>query len=443
MKNFQIILGLGQTGFSLARYLAPQHKNIIVCDTRSQPPQLAAFKKAYPDIPVYCGPLQADLILQAERILISPGLSVHEPLIAQAIKKGIPIVSDIQLFADAAQAPIVGITGTNAKGTVTTLLALIAERAGKEVLIGGNIGTPALDLLTHPTPDLYILELSSFQLESTQHLPLEAATILNVSVDHLDHHRDMEEYIAAKQRIYQHAKHCIFNRADSNTYPPQDDKTHWSFALDSPKNDREYGYKKDKHQGWLMHGDQVLLPAHELQISGLHNIENALAALALGSAIGLPQEPMLHAIREFKGLRHRCEFVRQHQGVRWYNDSKATNIGATMAALKGLAHDAHQKIILIAGGDGKSANFDELRPLIKAHVATAILLGKDAPLLEKSWQGVTQIELVPDLSSAVTLAAQLAQENDIVLLSPACSSLDMFKNFEERGEMFVKYVEQL
>ncbi len=439
----QIILGLGKTGLSCVRYLVPQYNNLIVCDTRENPPGLAEFKQEFPTIPLHCGPLSAELLCQAERIIISPSLSLHEPAIAAALAQGIPVIGDVELFVQKNKAPIIAITGTNAKGTVTTLTWMMAINAGIKAVLGGNIGIPVLDLLHAAPAELYVLELSSFQLESTYSLGAHAATILNISEDHLDHHRDMQEYIAAKQRVYQGAQYCIFNRADKATIPPQQNETCFSFALDEPANDHEFGLRTQNGITYLAQGEKLLMPASGLKIVGSHNVENALAALALGSSLQLPLEAMLKALREFTGLPHRCQLVRELNGVRWYNDSKATNIGATEAALKGFANDRHEHLILIAGGDGKGADFNLLRDMVAKQVDTVIVFGKDADKILHSWQGITTLLLVEDLESAVQQAYALAKEADLVLLSPACSSLDMFKNFEQRGELFSQYVQQL
>ncbi len=439
-NTLQIILGLGKTGLSCVRYLAKNYNNIIVCDTREQPPNLAEFKREFPNLPLHLGALSAELLCQAERIIISPGLSLHEPAIASAIKQGIPVIGDIELFLQATKRPVVGITGTNAKGTVTTMLGLMAEQAGINVVLGGNIGTPALELLEQPQAELYILELSSFQLESTHSLRAKAATILNISPDHLDHHHGMEEYIAAKQVVYQQAENCVYNRADRATYPLLVDQAIcWSFALDKPANDHEFGIVEQ----YLSCGEQQLMPVKDLKVVGSHNVENALAALALGTALGLPKEAMVEALRSFTGLPHRCQLVRELNEIRWYNDSKATNIGAAIAALKGFANDLHEKLWLIAGGDGKGADFDLMREIVSQTVDNVILFGKDADKIAASWQTYTTIIHVNNLLSAVDVAAQLASSGDIVLLAPACSSLDMFKDFEQRGDIFTDLVKKL
>lgn len=443
MTKFSLILGMGQTGLSTARYLRKHQEPFKVCDTRPQPPHWALWQEEFPEISYYCGDFPLVELLAARQILISPGLSLHHPAIAAAREKGIPILGDIELFAQAAQAPIVGITGTNAKGTVTTLVGNMASTAGLKVEVGGNIGTTALSLLERPTPDLYVLELSSFQLETTYSLRAIAATILNLSEDHLDHHRDMTEYLQAKQRIYQGARQAVFSREDVATYPLIPTGQLWSFGLDSPQEENAFGLMTFEKQLCLAKGNEPWLAASEVLIPGRHNLLNALAALALCTAIGLPKTPLLEALKSFKGLPHRCELVHHEKGIRWYNDSKATNLGAVQAALKGFADDPHQKLILIAGGDGKNADFSLLRKDIADYVDHVILFGKDAQLIAAAWKDAAILHFVPDLQTAVLQAAALAEPRDIVLLSPACSSLDMFKNFEDRGEQFCRYLKNL
>jgi UDP-N-acetylmuramoylalanine--D-glutamate ligase len=448
MKNkLQIILGLGHTGLSCLRYLKTQgYTDFIVCDTRDNPPNLSVLQKEFPEVVFHAGSFATEILSKAERIIISPGLSLHDAAIQAAMAQGIPLVGDIELFAQAVgnTVPIIAITGTNAKGTVTTMTAAMAEQAGLIVEVGGNIGTPALDLLSKPTPDLYVLELSSFQLETTHTLHARAATILNMTPDHLDHHRDMEEYAVAKQRIYAHAENIVYNRVDEATLPVVASVAKQStFALDSPPTDNDFGTQTKEGVLWLMQGNTFLLPTSELKVPGSHNVENALAALALAQAIKLPIESCLKALREYQGLPHRCQFVREYKGVRWYNDSKATNVGSTMAALKGFQTDTHRHLILIAGGDAKGADLKIASGLIKSEVHTVLVYGKDAALIQAAWKGLTKIVSVENLKAAVEKGSSMAEKGDLVLLSPACSSLDMFKNFEERGEIFQKLVSEL
>lgn len=439
----KLILGLGQTGLSCIRYLAKQNISMIVMDTRSNPPGLSTLQAEFPDIPVHLGDFDLSLIQQAEEIIASPGLEI--PTAVTALN--IPIIGDIELFARVAQAPIVGITGTNAKGTVTTLVSDMIRQAGLQVCVGGNIGTPVLDLLAEPVPDFYVLEISSFQLETTYSLTTAAATILNISEDHLDRHKTMAAYIAAKQRIYQGCEVKVWNRDDENIYPPRRfapplQGGDLSFGFSEPQ-PNQFGLRQLNHQTYLAYGDQNLLSVDDLFIKGKHNWINALAALALGTAIHLPIPAMLEALRNFKGLEHRCEWVAYHQGITWYNDSKGTNVGATLAAIAGLGSALKGKLILIAGGVGKGADFTPLRESITQHVRSIVLIGRDAHLLEQAFKDTVPMQHAVDLAAAVQLAKQQAQVEDAVLLSPACASLDMFRNFEERGEIFKKLVRGL
>jgi len=405
-------------------------------DTRENPPGLVEFQQEFPNIPINLKSLDSKLASQATELIVSPGLSLEEPGIAKLIAQGIPAIGDIELFARTAQAPIIGITGTNAKGTVTTLVGDMIRQAGLKVLVGGNIGTPALDLLTEATPDYYVLEISSFQLETTYSLQAKVATILNISNDHLDRHKTMENYIAAKQRIYNNCKIAVWNRDDKATYPNSSIKTSLSFGMSEPQ-ENEFGLRQIKDQCWLATGDKNLLAVSELLIKGKHNWMNALAALAIGHALQLPLTAMLEALKVFKGLTHRCEWVAEQNGIIWINDSKGTNVGATLAAIEGLGSAIQGKLVLIAGGLGKGADFTLLRNPIKQHVKTIVLIGQDAPLLKQALENtVPMLEAKTDFQAAVLLATQAAEKGDIVLLSPACASMDMFKDYAERGEIF-------
>jgi UDP-N-acetylmuramoylalanine--D-glutamate ligase len=439
ISPLSLIIGLGKTGLSCARYL--QRKNIpfIAIDTRENPPQLSEFKNQFPDIPVFLGALDIQQLSNAKEILVSPGLDLENNFFIEAHKRGIPIIGDIELFAREAKAKIAAITGTNAKGTVTTLVGNMLKAAGKNVRVGGNIGTPALDLLTDSEPDFYVLEISSFQLETTYSLHAAAATILNFSVDHLDRHHTMEAYIAAKQRIYHHCVSAIWNREDNRTQPITDTSSEITFGLTEPRQ-FEFGLREKENQFWLAFGDEYWLPTQELYIKGRHNWANVLAALAMGHALQIPKEIMLQTLREFKGLTHRCEWVAEKNGVTWYNDSKGTNVGATIAAIEGLGPAISGKIILIAGGLGKGADFSMLQNCVSRYVKTVILIGKDAALIEAALTNHVEIKHAGDMEEAVNLAAKESRLNDIVLLSPACASWDMFRDFEHRGEVFKSLV---
>ncbi|MBP8223264.1 MAG: UDP-N-acetylmuramoyl-L-alanine--D-glutamate ligase [Aeromonas sp.] len=426
-----VILGLGKTGLSCVNYFLRQGVTPMVLDTRANPPGRQELPS---HVELRCGPLDADLLCQAELIIASPGIALATPALQTAAAAGVEIIGDIELFVREAKAPIVAITGSNGKSTVTTLVGEMAAEAGIAVGVGGNIGTPALDLLLTPC-DLYVLELSSFQLETTHSLQAAVATILNLSEDHLDRYDGMAGYLAAKQKIYQGARHILINRDDAATLPVQG--TVWqSFGLDGAS------YGRVQHQGalWLAVQGEPQLPVAELHIVGAHNQMNALAAMALCDAVQVPRGAQLAVLRRFTGLPHRCQFVREYQGVRWINDSKATNVGSTLAAVAGLAESVQGKLILIAGGQGKGQDFAPLQALLGHGIDVMLCFGQDAELLCALGP---QTERVADLAAAVARAHELAQPGDWVLLAPACASLDMFKNFEERGSCFASLVEAL
>jgi UDP-N-acetylmuramoylalanine--D-glutamate ligase len=434
-SNIQVVVGLGKTGLSCVRYLTAQHAHVAVTDSRENPPGLAEMRAHFPHVPLSLGKLDADLCNQAERLIVSPGLSLEEPAIAGAIAKGIPAIGDIELFALQSKAPVVAITGSNGKSTVTTLVGKMALQAGLDAPVGGNLGTPALDLLSVQAPDVYVLELSSFQLETTYSLTPKAAVILNLCEDHMDRYHNFADYLAAKQRVYRGCSVAVVNR-DEPSEMGIDNKTHTiSFGLDAPKGEN-FGLSL----GYLAKGDTLLIKTDFLKIKGRHQLANALAALALGEAIGLPMDAMLVALRDFKGLAHRCQWVASGEGVDWYNDSKATNVGAAQAALAGLGPEMKGKLVVIAGGQGKNADFTPLRQTLKNYARCLILIGQDAPLIETALTDTVPIEHANTLEQAVSIAQQQAQRGDAVILAPACASLDMFNNFEHRGEVFMNAV---
>jgi UDP-N-acetylmuramoylalanine--D-glutamate ligase len=441
--GLKVVAGLGISGVSAVNFLVEQGYQVAVTDSRATPP-------GHDQIPSHVqtsfGKLDVDLLLQAEEIILSPGLAPQLPEIQQAIAQGIPVVGDVQLLRRATDAPIVAITGSNAKSTVTTLVGLMAKDAGKKVAVGGNLGRPALDLLKDD-PELLVLELSSFQLETTSHLNAEVAVVLNMSEDHLDRHGDMWGYHQAKHRIFQGVKKVVFNRDDNLTRPLVPDTTPMqSFGLNAP-DIQQYGILKDLDGTiWLARGRERLLKSSDMYIQGTHNVANALACLALGEAIGLPMDSMLETLKQFKGLEHRCEYVATVQDVRYYNDSKGTNIGATLAAIDGLgaAIEAQQgKVAVILGGQGKGQDFKALRDSLQKYVKVAVLIGEDAPLIEQAISGTTELLHADSLQQAVALCQQHTQAHDVVLLSPACASFDMFKGYADRGHQFVACVQAL
>ncbi|MGV8861631.1 MAG: UDP-N-acetylmuramoyl-L-alanine--D-glutamate ligase [Pseudomonas sp.] len=440
--HFRIVVGLGKSGMSLVRFLAKQGVSFAVADTRDNPPELATLRQDYPQVEVRCGELDVEFLCRADELYVSPGLALATPALQQAAARGVKLSGDIELFARNAKAPIVAISGSNAKSTVTTLVGEMAAAAGKRVAVGGNLGTPALDLLDDSV-ELYVLELSSFQLETTDQLGAEVATVLNVSEDHMDRYSGLPAYHLAKHRIFRGARQVVVNRQDALSRPLIGEGLPcWTFGLNTP-DFHGFGLREENGEKYLAFQFDTLMPVRELKIRGAHNQSNALAALALGHAVGLPFDAMLSALRTFTGLAHRCQWLRERAGVSYYDDSKATNVGAALAAIEGLGVDITGKLVLIAGGDGKGADFSALRAPVVAYCRVVVLLGRDSELLAKTFGDAVPLVRVKTLEEAVQRAAEWAQDGDAVLLSPACASLDMFKNFEERGRLFAHAVEAL
>ncbi|MBV6286038.1 UDP-N-acetylmuramoyl-L-alanine--D-glutamate ligase [Pseudomonas aegrilactucae] len=437
--HFRIVVGLGKSGMSLVRFLANRGIAFAVADTRENPPELATLRRDYPQVEVRCGELDVEFLCRADELYVSPGLALATPALQQAAARGVKLSGDIELFARNAKAPIVAISGSNAKSTVTTLVGEMAAAAGKRVAVGGNLGTPALDLLDDAI-ELYVMELSSFQLETTDQLNAEVATVLNVSEDHMDRYSGLPAYHLAKHRIFRGARQVVVNRQDALSRPLlMDNVPYWTFGLNTP-DFKGFGLREENGEKYLAFEFQALMPVRELKIRGAHNQSNALAALALGHAVGLPFDAMLASLRTFAGLAHRCQWLRERDGVSWYDDSKATNVGAALAAIEGLGADIDGKLVLVAGGDGKGADFSALRAPVTAHCRAVVLLGRDAERLAQALGDGVPLIRVASLDEAVQQCAALAQPGDAVLLSPACASLDMFKNFEERGRLFAQAV---
>lgn len=439
-SKVKAIIGTGITGLSVARFLVAQQQAFVLLDTRTSPPNLEQVKREFPGVSIECGELNLQTLLACDEIIVSPGVAVATPALEQAKAAGIPVVGDIEIFVRYAKAPIVAITGSNAKSTVTTLVGEMAKTAGINVAIGGNLGTPALELLNDAI-ELYVMELSSFQLETVTKLNAKVATILNISADHLDRYENMRAYILAKLRVYFGAEQIVVNRNDLLTHPP----------LAAGVKPTFFGGKADFGGFGVMSRDGVeflaknltpLMAAAELKIRGRHNIDNALSALALGDAAGIPMNAMLATLKTFSGLRHRCEFVAEKNGVEFYNDSKGTNIGATLAAIFGLARDP-QQLIVILGGEGKGQDFTELTSALRAINSRVVLIGRDAPLIEQAINNAAPIVHAESMVDAIHNAFSLAHSGDAILLSPACASFDMFKNYEERGEIFCRAVREL
>jgi UDP-N-acetylmuramoylalanine--D-glutamate ligase len=433
-----VIVGIGRTGLSVARHLQRSGFRIAMTDSRAAPPELEAVKALGSSVDTRTGGFDARLLERADIVVTSPGVALDDPFFVQARARGLDIVGDIELFARAADAPVVGITGTNGKSTVTTLLGRMAERAGVRVRVGGNLGQPALDLLDRGPCDLYVLELSSFQLDTTHSLKLKAAVVLNVSADHLDRYATFDHYAASKARVYANAETAVVNADEPEVVKmPRTGARIISFGLAEAGADFTL-VTRDK-ESWLARRGDALLPLASLRMSGRHNAANALATLALGDALRLPIAPMIEELREFAGLPHRTQWVADINGVRYINDSKGTNVGATLAAVGGLTGP----LVLIAGGDGKGQDFTPLAQAFRGKVRTAVLLGRDAALIETALAGICHSTRVTTMEEAVRTAARFAKPGDTVLLSPACSSLDMFRDYAQRGNAFAAAVQEV
>lgn len=444
---------MGKTGISMIRWLSRLGAQLSVADTRTDPPNLELIRQIVPDESLFCGPLKVELLQGIDAIAISPGVAVAEPLVQAASQQDIPVVGDIELFAVALDqyAPpgtkILAITGSNGKTTVTTMVGEMAKNAGWDVEVAGNIGLAALDALmqrmdSNKWPHLWVLELSSFQLETTRSLQPDAATVLNLSEDHLDRYSSIEEYAAAKARLFprQHSSHCVqvLNRDDARVCSMADRNSRQiTFGLSGPAFDEEFGLLPNGSDLWLAQGNIHLLKTSELGVTGLHNAANALAALALCRAVDLPFEPLLHALRTFRGLPHRMQKIAEFNGITFYDDSKSTNVGSAVAALSGF----RKNVILIAGGDGKGQDFSPLEQPVGRHVRSVVLLGRDADKVAQAIQASNvPVHRVTTMDEAVQVSFLLAERGDAVLLSPACASLDMFRNYIHRAEVFTAAV---
>lgn len=443
----RLIVGLGATGKSCMRHFLRLGLPFSVLDTRSQPPGIQDIAREFPDVEICLGEQHSDLINTASELYISPGIALDD-LIFNGLDSDTTFISgDIDLFAREAVAPVIAISGSNAKSTVTTLVGEMARQAGLNAGIGGNLGEPALNLLS-PQRDCYVLELSSFQLERCSELRPKVACLLNISADHMDRHHTMMAYHQAKQRVYRGAEHIVFNRHDALTTPLLSaGVTVSSFGLDAPDLS-QYGIREINGQKTICKGFDALLSVSELPLAGDHNLLNVLAALAIGAAAGFDMAVMFESIKSFKGLEHRCELLAQINGVTYVNDSKATNVGATVAAIRGFASSLTGQLILIAGGETKGADFSALLKELNVIDCKTILIGDGAAeitaLIEAKRSG-NSIEVLQasSLEHAVEIASENAQSGDLVLLSPACASFDMFKGFEHRGDVFKAAVMQL
>jgi UDP-N-acetylmuramoylalanine--D-glutamate ligase len=446
-----LVIGLGETGLSLARWLSEQGASVRVADSRMEPPGVASLRSELPRADLRCGSFSEDLLQGVDRIAISPGVPVADPFVRRAIARGIPVEGDIELLAQQLASNdyrrntrVIAITGANGKTTVTSMVGEMCKAAGLDTQVAGNISPAVLDALRgrKQQPQVWVLELSSFQLETTYTLNADASVVLNVTEDHLDRYAgSMDAYAAAKARIFQGDGVQIVNREDARgTAMTISGRRQLSFGLNLPSNMDDWGISCEGAVTWLMQGTQKILRADELQVSGMHNVANALAALALCRSLGMPLQPLVQALRSFKGLPHRVEKVAEVNGITYYDDSKGTNVGATEAALKGLGKPA----IVILGGDGKGQDFSPLKEAVAQHARAAVLIGRDAPLIEKALQGCGKPVLkAQDMDEAVKIAGANARSGDAVLMSPACASFDMYRSYLHRAEVFIAAVKKL
>jgi UDP-N-acetylmuramoylalanine--D-glutamate ligase len=446
-----LVLGLGDTGWSMTRWLARHGARVRVADTRAEPPHARALRDALPGVELRTGRFERDTFAGMEVIAVSPGINRREPPIAEAVARGLPVVGDVELFAQALaqhceasgeHPSVLAITGSNGKCTVTAMAGDICKAGGLRTVVAGNIGLPVLDAWTEieggaPLPQAFVLELSSFQLESTQTLAATAATVLNVTEDHLDRYAGMADYAAAKARIFPHARVQVLNREDGwSMGMALRGRERVTFGLDAAPGGSDWGVRNDE----LMHGTAPLMSLDELPVAGLHNAANALAALALTEAAGVPTNAALDALRAFRGLPHRVEKVADIRGIVFYDDSKGTNVGSTVAALRGM----RQPVVLIAGGDGKGQDFSPLAPAVAERARAVVLIGRDASSIERAVAG-SGVPLLhaATLPEAVDVAYRASRKGDAVLLSPACASYDMFRSYVHRAEAFVAAVREL
>jgi UDP-N-acetylmuramoylalanine--D-glutamate ligase len=446
-----LVLGLGETGLSLARWLNAQGAKVRVADSRAEPPGVATLRSELKQADMHCGAFGEELLQGIDRIAISPGVPLAEPFVQRAIARGIPVEGDVELLAQQlatndyrCNTKVIAITGANGKTTVTSMVGAMCKAVGLDTQVAGNISPAVLDALRarNRQPQVWVLELSSFQLETTYTLNPDAAVVLNVTEDHLDRYDgSMDTYAAAKARIFQGGGVQLVNREDVRSAAMLiNGRKQLSFGLNVPANEQEWGIKREGETIWLVQGAQKIMRADELQVSGMHNVANALAALALCRSLGMPLQPLVNALRVFKGLPHRVEKVAEVNGITYYDDSKGTNVGATEAALKGLGKPA----LVILGGDGKGQDFSPLKQAVEKHARAAVLIGRDAPLIEKALEGCGKPVLqAHDMEEAVRLSTANAQVGDAVLMSPACASFDMYRNYLHRADVFIAAVKKL
>ena len=434
-----LVYGIGSTGLSVARHLAARGIDAVYVDSRAEPPGLSELRQLVPDAQVVVGELSNKLLRDVSQIVVSPGIADNDEFLTEARATSIEIVSDVELFARNVTADCVAITGSNGKSTVTTLVAKMCEVGGLRVLAGANLGTPALDLLSRDVPDVYVLELSSFQLHRTHSLEPKVAALLNVTADHLDWHASEAEYVEAKRRIFARAQALVVNRDDPVVMARVPANLPVvSFGLGVPEQD-EYGVMSRPDGSYLARGEQALIATKELALVGQHNQANALAALAVAELLGLDVDTVVNVLREFQGLPHRMQRVAQINGVDYINDSKATNVAAAIASVRSLPVG----VILLAGGQGKGGDFSLLARETADHLAALIVFGEDASALEKAFNGKAPVSRVADLPAALARATEIATAGQTVLLAPACASFDQFPNYAKRGDAFSSLVRGL
>ncbi len=435
-----VVMGLGQSGLSCARYLSRRGETVTIVDNRQRPPCIDAAARELPQATLSLGQFDESLLQATDRLIVSPGIGLDEPFVVAAMRREIPVCGDIELFAQEVAQPVIAVTGSNGKSTVVSMVRDMLSATDCSAVAGGNLGPPALDLLPEPGVDVFVLELSSFQLERTSSLRPAAAVVLNVSPDHFDRYDSLTDYARAKSRVYQRAVVAVVNRGDLLVGAMQPDcERIIAFGLDAP-GAGDYGLVTTGSEGWwLARGKQPLIRADDLRVRGRHNLENALAALALVEALDQPMHRLLQGLAAYPGLPHRTQWIAESDGVTFINDSKATNVGAAVAAVEGL----DGPLVVIAGGDSKNADFAPFAKALTGKARAAVLLGRDASDLQTALAGACETRRVGNMHDAVIVAAELAHAGDTVLLSPACSSQDMFEDFAARGDAFTRAVREL
>ncbi|HAL44072.1 MAG TPA: UDP-N-acetylmuramoyl-L-alanine--D-glutamate ligase [Methylophilaceae bacterium] len=439
-KKRVLLIGLGDTGQSVLHFLTNQNCFIKAIDTRTNVEGLSEIKTKFKDVEFITGQMfHESIIKDIELIVISPGVSLKESYVVAALDKGIPVIGDIEIFAQIKEknSKVIGITGSNGKTTVTSLVGELLEASGITTIVAGNIGIPILNTLDETAPEVYVLELSSYQLESTYSLDLETATILNISEDHMDRYSSIDEYAKAKYRIFNHAKKCILNRDDDYLKPLIKYDT---ITFGNHVDEKNYGIKKNGSQYFIAKGNVEIIAVEEIRLKGIHNIQNVMAALALCEPFNVSNNAIKKVLAEFEAPPHRMEYVDSISGIDFYNDSKGTNVGATIAAIKSMT----KPILLVAGGDGKNQNFSPLMHVTKDKIKHVALIGADAEIMQKAFSAAAiPNHIEKSLEDAIHKSFELANKGDVVLLSPACASTDMFKNYVERGNLFKACVKKL